>query len=239
MEKTIWVIEENRNDILDIQRKINAFGGLRAMCAFSGLMLKKIIEERLNQNDRLSTPSLILINHDMISEDSDILEMLKINPKLAGIPLFFMVEDGESVNKEECYFQGAMVVLEKPVNQSGLLRIQQTAGQYEMTKSYERIFQKQASELAAAKEIQRLNVQLENRNEFLHKVFGKYFSDELLKVILENPEGEFIGGDRRNIAVFMADLRGFSPKSEEMTPDEIMDLLNYFFWKHGRSDCKV
>lgn len=38
-----------------------------------------------------------------------------------------------------------------------------------------------------------------------------------------------IGGDRREIAVLMADLRGFSSKSEEMTPDELMDLLNCFF----------
>lgn len=228
MEKTIWVIEENREDMLDIQRKINAFGGIRAMCIFSGAMLRKIIQERLNQDDSLSNPSLILINPHMIKEDSDILEMLKITPKLAGIPLFFIAEDA-GVDDEEYYLQGAMVVLEKPMSENALLRVRQAAAQYEMTKSYERIFQKQVSELAIAKEMQRLNIQLESRNEFLHRVFGKYFSDELLEVILERPEGEFIGGDRREIAVLMADLRGFSSKSEEMTPDELMDLLNCFF----------
>lgn len=215
--------------MLDIQRKINAFGGIRAMSIFSGAMLHKIIEERLNQDDSLSSPSLILINYEMIGEDSEILERLKMNPKLAGVPLFFIVDGGMVVNKEECYLQGAMVVLERPMNQNALLRIRQAAAQYEMTKSYERIFQKQVSELAVAKEMQRLNIQLESRNEFLHRVFGKYFSDELLEVILERPEGEFIGGDRRDIAVLMADLRGFSSKSEEMTPDELMDLLNCFF----------
>ncbi len=229
MEKTIWIIENNKKDLLDIQRKINAFGGIRAMCIFSGSILQKIIEERLNQDDSLSNPSLILINHNMINENSDILEMLKINPKLAGIPLFFIVENLEDVNKEECYLLGAMVILEKPINQNGLLRIRQAADQYEMTKSYERIFQKQVSELAIAKEIQRLNVQLESRNKFLYRLFGKYFSDELLEVILESPEGQFVGGDRKHIAVLMADLRGFSSKSEELAPDEILSLLNCFF----------
>lgn len=229
MEKTIWIIENNKKDLLDIQRKINALGGIRSMCVFSSAVLKKIIEERLNQGDILSSPSLILINHNMVNADFSILEMLKTHPKLAGTPFFFMVENGEDIDKEEYYVHGAMIVLEKPINQNGLLRIRQAAEQYEMTKSYERIFQKQVSELAAAKEIQRLNVQLESRNKFLRRVFGKYFSDELLEVILESPEGEFVGGDRKNIAVLMSDLRGFSAKSEELHPDELMTLLNYFF----------
>ena len=229
MEKVIWVLEKYRENLLNMQRKINAFGGMRAMCISSEAMLEKAVDKYLNQGDSLSTPSLILVDYRMIEETSDILEMLKSNARLAGVPLFFLVETGEDVNKEEYYLQGAVAVLEKPINQKSLFRIQQVAGQYEMTKSYERIFQKQVSELAAAKEIHRLNVQLESRNEFLHRVFGRYFSDELLEVIMEKQEGEFIGGNRVPMAVLMSDLRGFSSKSESMTMNELMDLLNYFF----------
>ena len=229
MEKAIWVLEKDRANLLDIQRKVNAFGGIRATCISSELMLQKAIDKYLNQGDSLSTPSLILVDYRMIEENATMLETFKGNPKLAGVPLFFLVEQGEDVNKDEYYLQGAMAVLEKPMNQKMLFRIQQAAGQYEMTKSYERIFQKQVSELAAAKEIQQLNVQLENRNKFLHRVFGRYFSDELLEVIMEKEEGEFIGGNRVPMAVLMADLRGFSSKSESMTMSELMDLLNYFF----------
>ena len=229
MEKAIWVLEKDRANLLDMQRKINAFGGIRATCISSEAMLQKAIDKYLNQGDSLSTPSLILVDDRMINETPDMLEIFKTNPKLAGVPLFFLVEQGEDVNKDEYYLQGAMAVLEKPISQKMLFRIQQAAGQYEMTKSYERIFQKQVSELAAAKEIQRLNVQLESRNKFLHRVFGRYFSDELLEVIMEKEEGEFIGGNRVPMAVLMADLRGFSSKSEAMTMSELMDLLNYFF----------
>lgn len=229
VEKTVWVIEKDRASMLDIQRKINAFGGIRAMCISSEAMLQKAIDKYLNQGDSLSTPSLIIVNYQMIGDSLELLEVFKSNPKLAGVPLFFMVETGEDVNKDEYYLQGAMSVIEKPMNQKMLFRIQQAAGQYEMTKSYERIFQKQISELAAAKEIQRLNVQLESRNKFLHRVFGRYFSDELLEVIMEKQEGEFIGGSRVPMAVLIADLRGFSSKSEAMTLSELMELLNYFF----------
>ena len=229
MEKAIWVLEKDRANLLDMQRKINAFGGIRATCISSEAMLQKAIDKYLNQGDSLSTPSLILVDDRMINETPDMLEIFKTNPKLAGVPLFFLVEPGEDVNKDEYYLQGAMAVLEKPISQKMLFRIQQAAGQYEMTKSYERIFQKQVSELAAAKEIQRLNVQLESRNKFLYRVFGRYFSDELLEVIMEKEEGQFIGGNRVPMAVLMADLRGFSSKSEAMTMSELMDLLNYFF----------
>ena len=92
MEKIIWIIEEDKNDLQDIQRKINAFGGIRAMCIFTNQMLKKIIEERLNQDDLLSTPSLILINYNMTTKDTSILEMLKMHSKLAGVPYFFIIK---------------------------------------------------------------------------------------------------------------------------------------------------
>ena len=226
MEKIIWVIDNNKKDLIDMQRKINALGGICAMSIVSDVALQRIIEERLVREDTLSCPSLILVSYQML--EKNILKMLKGHPKLAGIPLFFMVDNGEDIDKEIYYSQGAMLVLEKPVNQNGILRIRQAAEQYEMTKSYERIFQKQVSELAMAKKIQSLNVQLENRNKFLCKVFGKYFSDDVLEVILANSE-EFLLGDRNQIAVLMCDLRGFSAKAEELPPDELMVLLNRFF----------
>lgn len=229
MEKIIWIMEKERNNLLDIQRKINAHGGMRAMCILSAEALLKTIRERISQEGNNSIPSLILIDYAIINENEEVLQQLKSNPKLAGVPLFFTTGEEEDITKEEYYLQGAMVVLKRPVSRNGILRIERAAWQYETTRNYERIFNRQVSELETAKEIQRLNVQLEGRNEFLRRVFGKYFSDELIKVILEKKEGEFVGGDRRDIAVLIADLRAFSSKSEEMSPEEVTDLLNCFF----------
>lgn len=228
MEKIIWVIDNNKNDLIDMQHKINALGGIRSVSIVSEAALQRIIEERLGVDAIQSYPSLILISYHMLENGKEILKMLKIQPKLAGIPLFFMVDNGEDSDRQVYYSEGAMIVLEKPVNQNGILRIRQAAEQYEITKSYERIFQKQVSELEAAKKIRSLNVQLENRNKFLCRVFGKYFSDDVLEVILANSE-EFPLGDRYEIAVLMCDLRGFSSKAEELKPDELMLLLNRFF----------
>ena len=73
-----------------------------------------------------------------------------------------------------------------PFSDAALLRMEKAAWQHEMTRNYEKLLQKQAAELATAKEIKRLNEQLAARNELLHQVFGKYFSDEVVQVILEH-----------------------------------------------------
>ena len=54
MERIIWIIENNKKDLIDMQRKINSFGGMRTTCIVSDAVLRKNIEERLNQNDNLS-----------------------------------------------------------------------------------------------------------------------------------------------------------------------------------------
>lgn len=228
MKKIIWVLEKKRENMIDIQRKINAYGGMGTLCMFSIDALKKHMDGRSMQGSNMNRPSLLLIDYEFIKEDFAILTSLKSYPSLAGVPVFFLIEQ-DTPMQEEFYLQGAMVVLRRPVSSHGVLRIERAAWQYEKTRIYERIFQKQVVELETAKEIQRLNVQLESRNEFLKRVFGKYFSDELLELILGRPEGEFVGGDRRDVAILVADLRGFSSISEELQPDEVIDLLNCFF----------
>lgn len=230
MEKIIWILEKERLNMFDIQRKINSFGGMRATCMLSTLALKKSIDELVDKEDSvLGSPSVILIDYNMIADNDTALKMLKSRPNLASIPLIFMVENDNDDIKEECFHKGAVLVLKKPLSKAEAIRIEHLAWQYEVSINYERIFLKQETELQIAKEIKELNKRLESRNEFLHRIFGKYFSDEVLEVILERPDGEFIGGDRRNLAILLSDLRGFSAMAEEMSAEALTDLLNYYF----------
>ncbi len=230
MEKIIWLIEDKREEILDLQRKINAHGGMKAMCILNIATLKRIIDERISgDTESLGRPSLIIIDYDMLVREKAILQLLKTNEKLAGVPVFITTDKLKSDIEEECYGKGAMLVLEKPVNKNGILRIEQTSWQYEMSKTYESVLQRQNSEIESSKEIKKLNQQLKNRNEFLHRIFGKYFSDEVLTIILDKGEDELIGGDRRDMAVLFSDLRGFTSISENMSADRLTDLLNCYF----------
>lgn len=232
MDRIIWIVEENREKLLDAQRKINAYGAMKAMCILSADFMKRVIEERIDKDEEsLSTPSLILVDEKLVRNSEDILNMLKMHSKLAGVPLFFMLDEIDGAKEEECYLKGAMVVIEKPLSKSALVKIESASWQYERSKNYEKILQKQISELESAKAIKKLNLQLKNRNEFLYRIFGKYFSDELLDIILSKQEGDLIGGEKKEVAILFSDLRGFTSVSENMEPEDITDLLNCYFGK--------
>ena len=231
MEKIIWTIGDKRDEMLEAQRRINSIGSMRAFCMLSTEALEKaIMTIQENSSSRISSPSLIIIDYEMAAKENfRILSILKNQRHVAGVPVFFMMEKRTRELDEECYSLGAMVVLHKPFSKSGILRIERIAWQYEVTKNYEKTLQKQAVDLQFAREIMRLNKQLEARNELLYQVFGRYFSDKVLEVILEHPEDVSIGGEKRELTVMMSDLRGFTSMSAELEPEAVTRLLNLFF----------
>ena len=232
MEKNIWILNSNKIELIEAQRLINADGGLRAFPMLSFASIEKAMNRQLTKGDSLAMPSLIVIDYDTeVAEDYKSLTLIQQQAAYAGVPLFFMVALKSKDLDEECYARGATVVIRKPFSAAAILRIERTAWQHEMTKNYENILQKQANELAAAKEINRLNEKLRTRNELLHQIFGRYFSDEVVDIILDNPEGAALGGVKRETTVMMADLRGFTSISDKLQPEVVTDMLNHFLGK--------
>jgi len=78
------------------------------------------------------------------------------------------------------------------------------------------------------RELERLNQDLEARNEFIRRTFGRYTSDELVEQLLETPEGLKLGGESRRVTILMSDLRGFTPLAERLSPEQIVTLLNTY-----------
>lgn len=78
----------------------------------------------------------------------------------------------------------------------------------------------------AKEEIQRLAKQLEVRNSFIRKTFGRYLTDEVVDSLLESPKGLELGGERRKVSILMSDLRGFTSLSERLTPEQVIAILN-------------
>ncbi len=230
MEKVIWVIGDNREEMIEAQRRINSTGSMRARCLLSPVALERAIQSvQENEESRIGSPSLLVVDYRMAEkQEFQCLSQIKMCQALVGVPLFFMMEERTKELDEKCFSLGATVVMHKPFSKSGILRMEHSAWQHEVTKSYEKTLQKQVNDLRAAREIMRLNQQLEARNELLYQVFGRYFSDDVLEVILEHPEEISIGGERRDAAVMFADLRGFTSLSEEIEPERVSQLLNMF-----------
>jgi adenylate cyclase len=62
----------------------------------------------------------------------------------------------------------------------------------------------------------------------IRKTFGRYLTDEVVANLLENPEGLKFGGDRRKITILTSDLRGFTSLSEQLQPEAVVKILNFY-----------
>ncbi|MBD2356318.1 DUF3365 domain-containing protein [Tolypothrix sp. FACHB-123] len=72
------------------------------------------------------------------------------------------------------------------------------------------------------------NQDLEQRNSLIRQVFGRYLSDEIVKNLLDSPEGLKLGGERRKITILTSDLRGFTAIAERSQPEEVITILNIY-----------
>jgi adenylate cyclase len=77
-------------------------------------------------------------------------------------------------------------------------------------------------------EIRRLAENLELRNRFIRSLFGRYLSDEVVTGLLASPEGPRLGGEQRKVTLLMSDLRGFTPLTEGLAPEQVLHLLNSY-----------
>lgn len=76
-----------------------------------------------------------------------------------------------------------------------------------------------------------LNYYLEKQErEQVTRLFGRFVAPQVVDEILRlGEQGIKLGGVRKEISVLFLDVRGFTPLSEKMEPEEIVDVLNSFF----------
>lgn len=229
MERNVWVINDNKPELLRIQQKINSSGGMRVICLASFVAVQKAIDRSSGEMLPMNRPSLIIVDYKMeVNEEFKSLNLLGQNSAYAGIPIAFMVEHRDEETDEKCYEKGASAIIHKNLKDVDVLRIKRMAWQHEKTANYEKILQKQVTEIQTAKKIKMLNEQLQSRNDLLYQIFGRYFTDEVVEKILSGPSGATIGGEKKTVTVMMADLRGFTSISEYMSPERLTDMINYF-----------
>ena len=74
--------------------------------------------------------------------------------------------------------------------------------------------------------VEQLASELEVRNRFIRKTFGRFLSDEVVAQLLESPEGLRLGGEKRRVTILMSDLRGFTSTGDRLTPEQLVGILN-------------
>jgi class 3 adenylate cyclase len=63
----------------------------------------------------------------------------------------------------------------------------------------------------------------------LNETFGRYLSDEIVKDLLDTPDGLSLGGRKQHISIIFSDIRGFTAMSEQMGVEDAVTMLNHYF----------
>ena len=65
--------------------------------------------------------------------------------------------------------------------------------------------------------------------DFISNTFGRYVDKEIARKLMSRPETAELGGVRREVAILMSDLRGFTALCETMSPEAIIGIVNRYF----------
>src|SRR5215831_16486324 len=65
--------------------------------------------------------------------------------------------------------------------------------------------------------------------EMIKRAFSRYVARAVVEEVLKDPEQLQLKGERREVSVLFCDVRGFTPMSERLTPEQVVSLLNDFY----------
>lgn len=69
----------------------------------------------------------------------------------------------------------------------------------------------------------------ERERSRMRQVFGRYVSDEVVKVLLAEDRKPDLAGEAKVVTVLFSDIRGFTTFSEKLSAREVVEMLNAYF----------
>lgn len=73
------------------------------------------------------------------------------------------------------------------------------------------------------------------RRQEVQTMFGSYVAPEIVDLLVRDPTAIRLGGERREATVFFCDLAGFTDLSEQVSPEELLKLINGYL--EQTSEC--
>lgn len=66
------------------------------------------------------------------------------------------------------------------------------------------------------------------QRDFIRDTFGRYVAKEVVETLLDRPDGLRLGGEKREVTIMFCDIRGFTPLSESLDPEQVVGILNRY-----------
>ncbi|MDR2576227.1 MAG: adenylate/guanylate cyclase domain-containing protein [Treponema sp.] len=68
----------------------------------------------------------------------------------------------------------------------------------------------------------------DRERQFIRKAFSTYVSDDVVEEIIADPSKLQLGGTKRHMSAIFTDIQGFSTISEQLDPEDLVNLLNQY-----------
>ncbi|MFC1959848.1 response regulator [Chloroflexota bacterium] len=174
--------------------------GCDVLLAHNGPHALQLVEEH--------PPDLILLDINMPGMSGyEVCARLKSHEKMQFTPIVMVTALESDADKIKAIQAGADDFLTKPFN-SVLMH----------------------TRIRSLLRIKQLHDELESKNDLLRRVLNRYVNEDIVDIILVNPERYLkLGGDTRTVTVFFADIRGFTAFAEQQPAHEVLKILNYTF----------
>jgi len=65
--------------------------------------------------------------------------------------------------------------------------------------------------------------------DFISNTFGRYVDQDIAKELMRRPEAARLGGEKREVAILISDIRGFTSVAESLSPEAVISMLNHYF----------
>ena len=88
-----------------------------------------------------------------------------------------------------------------------------------------RFVEPMAAAAATAIENARLYTGLQQSHRLIRQTFGRYLSEEIVRTILETPDGLKLGGQESTVTIMMTDIRGFTSLCERLSAEQVVAML--------------
>lgn len=66
------------------------------------------------------------------------------------------------------------------------------------------------------------------QRDFIRDTFGRYVTEEVVQALFDQPDGLRLGGVKKEVTIMFCDIRGFTPLSESLAPEQVVGILNRY-----------
>ncbi|MCL2008239.1 MAG: ECF-type riboflavin transporter substrate-binding protein [Treponema sp.] len=78
------------------------------------------------------------------------------------------------------------------------------------------------------RQVEEAHIKLQYFNNNLRRAFSTYLSEDVVEEIVSDPTRLQLGGEKRYMTVLFTDVKGFTSIAEVLSPEQLVELLNYY-----------